>query len=158
MKVYIATAGFSLPILSKRVSIGEAVGKLDDRIGTLIGTIGDLVNAPEYSNLALYQWVGSDDSLNYLSLFADVDDPTAGSLVFGGSKSIESGDDEVVVTGAGWGFVPSSIVATVVKPTDGDDTIFATIREDTVTADGFSADLSGNTDKAGYKLYYLAVE
>ena len=48
------------------------------------------------------------------------------------------------------------VQCTVLKPSSGGDVIFATVREDTINATGFTADLSGPTPGSGYKLSYRA--
>lgn len=48
------------------------------------------------------------------------------------------------------------VVASILTPDSGDQ-IFATIREDSVSASGFTADLSGPTPGGDYKLSYIAI-
>lgn len=74
-----------------------------------------------------------------------------------GATAIPNGAAYVTVTGAGWGFTPTSIVASVAKPAGGDN-IFATVREDSITSDGFIADLSAPTTTTGYVLSYAVTE
>src|SRR3990170_8169320 len=104
MDSYIATQEFSTPYLGTRVYVGDAVGKIASREAVIIV-------ATEYANEAFYDWVGTSDSLNYLSFVGVLPDPPAPGVinVKGGSVSITSGASVVTVAGAAWGFVPSGI-------------------------------------------------
>ena len=96
------------------------------------------------------------------------DGSTAGGLLIGGgsavgyvqkfrgSQVIASGADSVAVTGLGLPSTPAQVLVTVRKLTGGLN-FFATVRDDSISAGGFTADLSGVTDAATYKLDYLAV-
>ena len=74
-----------------------------------------------------------------------------------GSVSISSGVNSGVVTGLALPFVPIMIFLTVEKPVDAFN-IFATVTQGSITANGFSYDLSGDTDSTDYKLNYLLVK
>jgi len=96
------------------------------------------------------------------------DGATAGGLMVGGATSfgyvekirgtqaIASGADSVTVSGLGLASVPAQVLVTMRKATGGLN-LFATVRGDSITAGGFTADLSGVTDAATYKLDYLAI-
>jgi hypothetical protein len=96
------------------------------------------------------------------------DGATAGGLLVGGgtgvgyvqkyrgTQAIASGVDAVTVSGLGLPSVPAQVLVTVRKATGGLN-LFATVRADSITAGGFTADLSGATDAATYKLDYLVV-
>jgi hypothetical protein len=96
------------------------------------------------------------------------DGTTAGGLLVGGgsgagyvqkirgTQAIGSGVDTVMVSGLGLGAVPGQVLVTVRKLTGGLN-LFATVRGDSITTGGFTADLSAATDAATYKLDYLAV-
>jgi hypothetical protein len=96
------------------------------------------------------------------------DGATAGGLFVGGGSSvgyvqkirgtqaIASGADSVTVSGLGLASVPAQVLVTVRKATGGLN-LFATVRGDSITAGGFTADLSGVTDATTYQLDYLAV-
>ena len=96
------------------------------------------------------------------------DGTTAGGLLVGGgtlvgyvqkirgTQAIASGVDTVTVSGLGLASVPAQVLATVRKLTGGLN-LFATVRGDSITTGGFTADLSGATDAATYKLDYLVV-
>lgn len=96
------------------------------------------------------------------------DGATAGGLLVGGGSvvgyvqkfrgthAIASNVDSVAVTGLGLPSVPAQVLVTMRKPTGGLN-LFATMRDDSITTDGFTVDLSGATDAATYKLDYLAV-
>jgi hypothetical protein len=96
------------------------------------------------------------------------DGSTVGGLLVGGGSSvgyvqkirgtqaIASAADTVTVTGLGLASTPSQVLVTVRKVTGGAN-LFATVRSDSITANGFTADLSGVTDSATYQLDYLAI-
>jgi hypothetical protein len=96
------------------------------------------------------------------------DGATAGGLLVGGgtgvgyvqkfrgTQAMASGVDSIAVTGLGLPSVPAQVLVTVRKLTGGLN-LFATVRDDSVTTDGFTADLSALTDAATYKLDYLAI-
>ena len=96
------------------------------------------------------------------------DGATAGGLLFGtgggvgcvkkyaGTQAIASGADSVTVTGLGLPSVPGQVLVTVRKATGGAN-FFASVRGDSITTDGFSADLSAATDAGTYQLDWLAV-
>jgi hypothetical protein len=73
-----------------------------------------------------------------------------------GTQTIASGADSVTVSGLGLASVPGQVLVTVRKATGGLN-LFATVRDDSITTDGFAADLSGVTDGSTYKLDYLVV-
>jgi len=60
------------------------------------------------------------------------------------------------VTGAALASAPAQVLVTVRKATGGLN-LFATVRGDSITTDGFTADLSAATDTANYSLDYLVV-
>ena len=96
------------------------------------------------------------------------DGATAGGLLVGGGSfpgyvqkirgtlAIASGVDTVTVSGLGLASAPGQVLVTVRKLTGGLN-LFATVRSDSITTDGFTADLSAATDAASYQLDYLAV-
>ena len=96
------------------------------------------------------------------------DGATAGGLYVGGGTSVgyvqkycgtqamASGVDSVTVSGLGLAAAPSQVLVTMRKVTGG-LILFATVRSDSITADGFTADLSGTTDAATYQLDYLVI-
>jgi hypothetical protein len=96
------------------------------------------------------------------------DGTTAGGLLMGGSTSfgyvqkicgtqaIASSADSVTVSGLGLASAPGQVLVTVRKLTGGLN-LFATVRSDSITTDGFTADLSGATDAGTYQLDYLAI-
>jgi len=73
-----------------------------------------------------------------------------------GTKAIAAGADSVAVTGAALASAPAQVLVTVRKATGGLN-LFATVRGDSITTDGFTADLSAATDTANYSLDYLVV-
>lgn len=84
--------------------------------------------------------------------------PTPEPVVRAGTASIPSGADTLTLTGlANMGGVPSQIVCTVRKPAAGDFNLVATVLDNSITATGFTVELSGVTDKAGYKLDYQRI-
>ena len=73
-----------------------------------------------------------------------------------GTQAIASGVDSVAVTGLGLPSVPAQVLVTMRKLTGGLN-LFATVRDDSITTGGFTADLSAATDATTYKLDFLAV-
>jgi hypothetical protein len=96
------------------------------------------------------------------------DGATAGGLLVGGggltgyvqkirgTQAVAAGADSVTVTGLGLAAAPGQVLVTMRKLTGGLN-LFATVRSDSITTDGFTADLSAATDGATYQLDYLAV-
>ena len=96
------------------------------------------------------------------------DGATAGGLLVGGgsavgyvqkyrgTQAIGSGVDSVTVTGLALAAVPAQVLVSMRKASGGLN-IFATVRDGTLTTDGFTVDLSTATDATTYKLDYLAV-
>jgi len=73
-----------------------------------------------------------------------------------GTQAIAAGADSVAVTGLGLASVPSQVLVTVRKVTGGAN-LFASVRGDSITAGGFTADLSAATDASTYTLDYLVI-
>ena len=73
-----------------------------------------------------------------------------------GTQAIGSGVDSVTVTGLALAAVPAQVLVSMRKASGGLN-IFATVRDGTLTTDGFTVDLSTATDATTYKLDYLAV-
>jgi hypothetical protein len=73
-----------------------------------------------------------------------------------GTQAIASGADSVAVTGQALASVPAQVLVTVRKATGGLN-LFATVRSDSLTTDGFIADLSAATNATTYQLDYLVV-
>jgi len=96
------------------------------------------------------------------------DGATPGGLFVGGGTSVgfvqkyrgtvamASGVDSVTVSGLALSAVPAQVLVTVRKATGGLN-LFASVRGDSVTTDGFTVDLSGATDAGTYGLDYLVV-
>jgi len=74
MRVYTVTNEFDLTLLNMTVTVGTTIGKYDGQILSLIGST-------EWSDPAFYDWVGSPDSLNFMSFTGVVPDPVAGDGV-----------------------------------------------------------------------------
>jgi len=73
-----------------------------------------------------------------------------------GSVAIPNGADYVQVTGLAMATTPSAVMCTVRSPSgSGDLIMYACVRDDTVSTDGFIADISGAVDSTGYKLDYF---
>jgi hypothetical protein len=96
------------------------------------------------------------------------DGATAGGLLVGGgsatgylqkiagTQAIASGADSVAVTGLALESAPSQVLVTVRKATGGAN-LFASVRSDSITTNGFTADLSAATDAGTYALDYLVI-
>jgi hypothetical protein len=147
VNIFVVTKAFDLPMIGVEVAIGNTVSKLSL-------TVGSYVNATAWADKAFYQWVGSVDSLNYLTFSGVVPDPSSSSAK-AGSIGLTAGQDYYTVTGAAFGFAPTCVVVTVAKPNSNESNIFATVRDGTLTADGFTVDFSADIPAAGYKLEYV---
>jgi hypothetical protein len=152
MTVYLVTHAFSAPQLGVALPVFGTIGKIASRVSCLIGGV-------EYTSRAFYDWVGSTDSLTRLLSTGVLPDPALPGVpnMKSGSQAITSGESDVTVAGAAWGFVPTGIAAVIVKPAGGDN-LFATVRSATITADGFTADLSAPASGAGYILYFIVMQ
>jgi len=96
------------------------------------------------------------------------DGATAGGLLMGGgtgvgfvqkirgTQAIAAGADSVTVSGLGLASVPAQVLVTMRKVTGGLN-LFATVRSDSISTGGFTADLSGATDAGTYQLDYLVI-
>jgi hypothetical protein len=96
------------------------------------------------------------------------DGATAGGLLVGtgagvgfvqkhaGTQAIAAGADSVAVTGLGLASAPTQVLVTVRKATGGAN-FFASVRGDSITTDGFTADLSAATDAGTYSLDWLVI-
>lgn len=151
MDVYSVTQGFSAPQLGVHLDIGDSVSKLASKVEVL-------VNAAPYICRAFYDWVGSDDSLNYLSFVGTIPDPSSITSAAAGTVGLTASQDYFQLTGAAFGFIPTSVVVTVVKPGAMDSNIFATVRDGTLSADGFTVDFSATIPGAGYELNYVVFQ
>ena len=108
--------------------------------------VGELI----FTTDAKQVYVGDGTTAGGISL-------AAGSVLkLRGTKAIASGADSVAVTGAAFASAPAQVLVTVRKATGGLN-LFATVRGDSITTDGFTVDLSAATDTANYSLDYLVV-
>ena len=149
MENYTAIIDFSLPQVGLPIHIGDTLGKIASRISVLI-------DGTEYENQALWDWLGTVPSLTCVAFSGAATDPLLPGMpnIQAGTQAITSGLDVVTVTGLSLGLAPTSITVTVNKPAASDDNLFATVRADSITADGFTADLSSAASKVGYFLSY----
>lgn len=104
-------------------------------------------------------WLGATRySLKFATISGVSYVPQPEPTVRGGTLNIPSGVDTVALSGlTNLGAVPRQILCTIRKPATGDFNLVATVRDDSITATAFTVDLSGETDKAGYKLDYLRI-
>ena len=79
-----------------------------------------------------------------------------GKLAISGQVAIPVGATSVAVPA--FGFAPGGVVVSVSKPTAGDDNIFATAEQDTITAGGCTVELSAAPTAAGYILNFVATQ
>lgn len=149
-------------------TIGEFSIVLDANTATYetkIGVAGELKN----TLLELKAYDGADVIAVYripIRCFNLVDDdgiaaPTLPEDTVSGVANIGNGTDVVAVTGLGLSTPPVTVLCTVAKP-DNDSAsdsynLFATVLTSSITTDGFTAHLSGNTDSADYDLHYLLI-
>lgn len=74
-----------------------------------------------------------------------------------GTEAIGSGVDYFEVSGLAMSSIISQIFVTVRKPDSAASNVFATVREDSISNDGFIVDLSATIPASGYSLDYLAL-
>jgi len=79
------------------------------------------------------------------------------TMVMNGTINLTSGQDSVTATGLEMARTPSRAMLQIEKPASDAPNIWATLRTGTLTADGFTADLSAPPDRAGYKLAWFAL-
>jgi len=151
MNVYTVISEFSSPQLGVRLHVADTVSKIGGRPSVVVGST-------EYANQAFWDWVGSSNSSAFLSFSGTLPDPVIPGApnVLSGTVPIGPGVDTVIITAA-FGFVPSGITVSVLKPNGGDN-LFATIRDSTISSTGFTVDLSAPTSGTGYSLVYVVVE
>jgi hypothetical protein len=73
-----------------------------------------------------------------------------------GEFAIPDGADTVTVTGLNISAVPRRVFPVVRKPSGGEN-LFPTVVQGSITTDGFTVDLGGETDSGLYKLEYLLI-
>jgi hypothetical protein len=146
------------------VAIPEKTGTLDLRTPAvkllLNGSVRQVVT------LEIEKTVGTDPPTKILSqdliLFrpdieASMTAPAFAGKSQNGITAIGSGVDLIaVVFPYEFASVPSQVIAIIEKPSGGDN-IFATVRRDTITTTGFTAELSGATPDANHKLSWVAI-
>lgn len=147
MNNYVAIQEFSMPQNGVLVHIGDIVGKVITRSSVYI-------NLTEYSDHAAFDWVGTVNSAPFLTYVGVVPDPPYAGVAQG-RVAISSGALTVTVSQA-FGFLPTTVVATVTKPDDSGMNIFATVELDSITTTGFVVDLSAAPGSSGYFLDFLA--
>lgn len=150
MDVYTVTHAFDITMLNMEMSIGDTVGRFSMSVNTL-------ANTTQFPDKAFYGWIGSPDSLNYLSFVGVVPDPSSGGINEAHGIVALPAADSFTLAGAGWMFIPSAIACMVIKPGAPDSNMFATLRDGTLTADGFTVDFQAPIPGAGYKLSYFVI-
>jgi hypothetical protein len=108
------------------------------------------VGEPIFTTDAHQMYVGDGATAGGLAVTANC------VLKLRGSLAIAAGADSVTVTGADFASVPAQVLVTVRKATGGLN-LFASVRGDSITTAGFTADLSAATDSASYVLDWLVV-
>lgn len=88
--------------------------------------------------------------------------PAADSILvngYGAAVDLTNGSDTLAedISSLSLGSAPRAIQVSVAKPSAGDANLFATVLQDTITANGFSVGLSADVPAAGYKLHYLII-
>ena len=143
-------------------------GLLSIRVNTATASFRDAVGTSAevaaYFELTAYGTGGQRLAVIRFSIIArnlvDADGATVTALTANtaaGSVTIAEGAVVATVTGLTRDVAPTVVLCTVRKPAAGGLNIFATVRGDTLTATGFTVDLSGATGAAGYKLDYMAL-
>ena len=94
-------------------------------------------------------------------------DPTPGTPIYPlpsllvtkirGTVALTPGDSVIPITGLILGSAPAQVLLMIRKPTAGADGLAGNVLDDTLSADGFSAELSAPVPGEGYKLDYLVI-
>lgn len=114
------------------------------------GSVTPDVGEPIFTTDAHQMYVGDGATAGGVAVTANC------VLKLRGSVAIASGADSVGVTGAGFASAPAQVLVTVRKATGGLN-LFASVRGDSITSGGFTADLSAATDSGSYVLDWLVV-
>jgi len=77
-------------------------------------------------------------------------------VLHGGTLDLGNAVSSGTVTGVGLDFTPEQVFLQVESP-DGGLVMFAVVQRGTLSADGFSFYLSGETDSINYRLHYFLV-
>jgi hypothetical protein len=150
MDIYTVTQAFDLPLLPGTVQIGDSVSKYSNSVNTL-------VNTTRFPNSAFYSWIGSTDSLGYLSFAGSVVDPPDGLITQAhGVVALTAGQNYYTLVSA-FGFLPTTMIGVVMTPTAGQN-ILLSLRSGTLSATGFTVDFTATIPGAGYSLNYLVVQ
>ncbi len=83
--------------------------------------------------------------------------PETESIVMNGTLTLLSEVDSVAASGLAMPRTPARILLQIEKPDSTAPNIWPTLRSGTLSSDGFEADLSAPTDRAGYKLHWFAL-
>jgi hypothetical protein len=128
------------------------------------GSYADLLNKPSFATVATsgsYADLTNKPTIPAAQVNADWNAISGIAQVLNhpitGTTGITSGADSVTVSGLNLGFTPSYVIVTIRKVTGGYN-LFATVRGDSMSSDGFTVDLSAATDAASYHLDYLIVK
>jgi hypothetical protein len=89
-------------------------------------------------------------------VYAGEAEPAPGTPSRAGTVAIPEGQDYVAVADLDLSFTPAQVLVSVRKPAGGDN-LWATVRDGSISDDGFTADLSAAAG-AGYKLDYMLIE
>lgn len=130
---------------------GDSLSSLFDGSGGYVDTANVALSSAA-DGQALH---GTDGSQSGFAAFQS----GSGSLIQGaiaGTSTISSGVDFVTVSGLGLSYTPSFIIVTMRKATGGLN-LFAIVRGDSISTDGFTADFNAATDSTSYHLDYLIV-
>lgn len=82
--------------------------------------------------------------------------PTNGAFVKG-TKDLVMGESYVEVTGLNMDTAPTQVLVTIRKPLNTASNLFGTVRDTSITADGFIVDLQAPVPDLGYKMDYIAM-
>lgn len=103
----------------------------------------------------------------YRQSYSNEADPTPGTPTYPtpstllvkhcGTAAVTAAASSVTVTGLALDFTPAQVLVSIRKPAGGDN-LWATVRDASISADGFIADLSAPAVGAGYKLDYLLIQ
>jgi len=150
MIIYTAIKEFVIKPENILVSIGDTLNKFENAVMVSVG-------GQNLTERTFYMWVGMPESLDYLSESSILPDPPVpgDGNTAGGTETLAAGLESLTVTGKGWSFTPSSVVAIVCKPANGSN-IIASIISGSISSNGFTAEFSAPIPDSSYTLLYIA--
>lgn len=135
------------------------------------GDVGDTPESVFFPNAVLSAspqgiYSGLSVRVQYTIEFGQVTTDYPPSILIGGEEMIQRGKEDIASAAVSGAILfdesfpvghPPIVTATIAKPSGSGSNIFATVRDDLVTVDGFTYELSGPTPDANHKLNWIAL-